>query len=674
VVLGIALVTAFLTGSPSSAQTAHDEVGARMPGVIGLTKGGDWSVPSRRAPAAASTTGGAALVRSAAASLTPCEEDATFLCATVPVPLDRRRPDGRTVGIHVEVLPHTGATAAAESAVLVTCGGPGCSITSGPKYGFSFFLLPEIAETHDLVFVDQRGVGLSDVIDCPALQAGEFPHLYRDARACHEQLGDTADLYSTTDVADDLEDVRVALGYDDVDLFGGSYAGDDMLVHAIRHPDHVRSMVLSSPALWVDVDPFYAYAPKSMPRIVSTICRRSPACAAAHPHPARDFAELALELRRRPVAGTGVDSTGQTHRMEVTETILSNFITYLDGGAQAGPAELTAAAAALRRGDSVPLLRLAADVDPANGFGDDPRVFSNGHNLARNCVDGEFAFDQEAPAPVRDRQYANAYAAEPDFYGPISKKAWAAPGWLGWQPPPCIVSRWEHRPQYRSGTTVTGIPTLVLGGEYDLPVPEAVTRKALEVVPGATYVSMTGAGHDSQFWSDCGPELVQRFYRDLDVGDTSCAGRPAAGAWSPGNFVTKVGQAPPATQAGGPRATSDQRRLVTVAAWTVIDSLRHNFLSPDDSVGLRGGVVDWEVVDDVNEWSLEKVRFSPDVRVDGLIQDLQSDGVFTSEIDVRGPGTRVAASLDGAFLTYGEDATLTVDFGKGAATFTIPAY
>ena len=337
------------------------------------------------------------------------------------------------VNIHVEVLPHTGDSPQSDGAVFITCGGPGCSITSGPKYGFSF-LLPEINQTRDLVYVDQRGVGLSDVIDCPALQIGALGSLYRDARSCQHQLGDAANMYSTTDVADDLEDVRAALGYDSVDLFGGSYAGNDMLTYAIRHPGHVRSMVLSSPALNVDVDPFYGYAPRSMARIVATICRRSETCAPDNRRAAREFAALAERLRHHPVVGTGIDSEGQPHGLKVTENIVSNFIMYQAGSGQDGPAEITAAAAALRHGDKVPLLRLAADNDPANGFGSDLREFSNGHNLVRNCVDGELPFDQSAPAAVRARQFARAYAAEPATYGAISKHAWAAPDWLGWQP------------------------------------------------------------------------------------------------------------------------------------------------------------------------------------------------------------------------------------------------
>ena len=246
---------------------------------------------AREASTVAPTMGGAELMASAQMALVPCEDDAAFLCGTVPVPLDRRNPDGRMVNLHVEVFPHTGPQEDADGAVFVTCGGPGCSATTvGLKYGFTFFVLPQIAETRDLVYVDQRGVGLSDAIDCPELQTGG--PLYESAAACHDQLGDTANLYSTTDVADDLDDVRQALGYDQIDLFGGSYAGADMMTYAVRHTEHVRSVVLSSPAVIVGTDPFYPYAPEAMAGIVERICSSSPACADEHREPAEDFARV----------------------------------------------------------------------------------------------------------------------------------------------------------------------------------------------------------------------------------------------------------------------------------------------------------------------------------------------------------------------------------------------
>ena len=480
------------------------------------------------------------------ASLSPCEDDPTFLCTTVPVPLNRRHPDGRMVNIHVEVFPHTGPAAEPEGAVFVTCGGPGCSATLGPKYGFSFFVLPEIAETRDLVYVDQRGVGLSDVIDCPQIQAGVLGELYSGARACHDQLGDTANLYATVDVADDLDDVRAALGYDQIDLFGGSYAGNDMITYAVRHRAHVRSAVLASPAMVVGVDPFYAYAPKAMPGVVAGVCGRSPACHRAHPHPARDFARFAARLRHHPVTGVGDRLVRRHPSGDGDGEPALQLLHVLQRRPLHRAWRAGARSVALRHGDRVPLMRLASDNDPANGFGADLREFSNGHSIARSCVDAELAFDKEAPARVRVRQYAAAYAAEPDFYGVVSKRAWAAPDWLG--------------------LAAVSLHLVAVGGPPDVPgrctgawCPDARPRRGVRPARtrGRVADGDQGDGRLDLRRHDRGgsrpavlerlrPELVQRFYRDLDVGDTSCADQPAGGWWVPGSFPTQVRKAPPA--------------------------------------------------------------------------------------------------------------------------------
>jgi hypothetical protein len=330
---------------------------------------------------------------------------------------------------------------------------------------------------------------------------------------------------------------------------------------------------------------------------------------------------------------------------------------------------------ASRHGDDVPLLRLGADVDPGNGFGTDLREFSAGHGLARGCVDGVLPFDKSAGPVTRATQFARAYAREPDFYGPISKPAWAHPGYLGFQPSPCIVSRWEDRPMYRAGARVKGVPTLVLGGEYDLPVPEAVSKLATKVMVDSTYVGLRAAGHDPEFSSSCGPELVQRFIDTLAAGDTSCADRPAMGWWVPGSFPTSVEDAPAATQRDGKPATKQERQLATVAAWTVMDTVQHNFFISGDSVPLRGGTLAFafDPIENADRWRLGDAHFTEDVAVSGTFSAIGRD--FDGEFSVTGPGARTQTMrIAGPFLTDRADMTITSDIGGQPATFTVPAY
>ncbi|MEU4197444.1 alpha/beta fold hydrolase [Kribbella sp. NPDC026611] len=598
--------------------------------------------------------------------LVPCEDPA-FLCGTVPVPLNRRKPDGRMVPLHVEVLPHTGPAAAPAGAVFITLGGPGASISLFDKYPY-VDMLAKVSETRDLVLVDQRGVGLSTAIDCPAWQHGG--PFYPSAAQCHDQLGDTANFYSTIDVADDLEQVRRTLGYSDIDLLGASYAANDMVTYATRRPANVRSITIGAPALTVGTDPFYAYPPKGFPALVDAVCGGTPACSAANPDPASSLAWLADRLRRRPVSGTGVDSHGVPHQITVTENLLATAIMFFNGGSFVGPGEITQAAVALQHGDAVPLLRLAADVDPANGFdAGDPREFSNGHWLARLCTDQPVQWDKNAGPAARLGQYAAAFAAEPAQYGPISKGAWDHEGYLGYQPLPCIASRWEDRPSYPSIARVRGVPGLVVSGQYDAGLPDEAIRIASRMIPGSALVELAGAGHQVWFYGSCGAELVQRFITTLKVGDTSCAATPPAGWWMPGSFPLTAAAAPPARQIGGPSAPADVRRLATATAWTVLDGLQHQAsISGLVAGGLRGGTITY-VPDAEAPFVYDNARFTRDVGVSGATTWTADgiDGAFTVSAPT---GATMTARLTGPFTKLGSQLTLTL----GQSSFAIPGY
>ena len=379
------------------------------------------------APDAADTAGGRALMHNSLIDLVPCDDDPAFLCGTLRVRFDRRLPNGPRLNLHVEVFPHQGPAPQADGAVFVTEGGPGFSVSLFAKYDYAFFLLEDVAQTRDLVFVDQRGVGLSDVIDCPQWQHGG--PFYRSAKRCHDQLGDVASRYSTTDVADDLNAVRKALNYKRIDLVGGSYAGTDMLTYTVRHKPHVRSVVLGAPVVLPGMDTFFPYTPEAFPHVVNGLCGRSPGCAAENPDPDGSLAWLAARLRRHPVSGTGIDSMGVPHEITVTENLLAFAMMAFTGPSFVGPGEIAQAAEALRNGDKTPLLRLAADVDPANGFDSgDPREYSNGHNLARLCVDAPLQWNKQAPLWRRLRQYVAAFRDAPDFFGPISKRGMGTSG------------------------------------------------------------------------------------------------------------------------------------------------------------------------------------------------------------------------------------------------------
>ena len=142
----------------------------------------------------------------------------------------------------------------------------------------------------------------------------------------------------------------------------------------------------------------------------------------------------------------------------------------------------------------------------------------------------------------------------------------------------------------------------------------------------------------------------------------------------PGSFPTSFRDAPAAAQTGGPRVPARVRRLVTATAWTVMDSVQHNFFIPGDSVGLRGGTVDFEQSEagDVS-WTLGDARFTQDVTVDGTWTPTGDD--WDGEFAVTGPGGKTTTMrITGQFLIDGADLTVSLDVDGHLATFAVPAY
>ena len=197
--------------------------------------------------------------------------------------------------------------------IVIEAGGPGTAI-SQTKYGYFDSLLGDLPETFDIVLIDQRGVGKSEAIDCEDLeQAVTTEQRYQAAAACRRSLGDRAGLFSTRAVADDIDSVRGALGVDKINLFGNSYAGNDVVTYAVRHRAHVRSVVTTSAELTPGEDTFWGSIPRSLPRITRTLCVRSASCAAAVASPTSELTWLASTLRRTPLNGAYVDGEGTRH-------------------------------------------------------------------------------------------------------------------------------------------------------------------------------------------------------------------------------------------------------------------------------------------------------------------------------------------------------------------------
>ena len=253
--------------------------------------------------------------RAATLSLQPCEVPGTSEgvkqkanCGTFEVFEDRVGKSGRKIALKIVVFPATGQNKAADPLFYIP-GGPGSSATEDAPFVAQDFA--KIREHRDLVFVDQRGTGGSNPLDCELFNPSDL-HSYLgdyfpldDVRQCREQLEPKANLklYTTSIAMDDLDDVRAALGYDQINIIGGSYGTRASQVYLKLHQTRVRAVVLHG------VSPTNQFMPRDFPQHteralngVLAECATDQACHSAFPNLNAEAKSVLERLMRGPIA------------------------------------------------------------------------------------------------------------------------------------------------------------------------------------------------------------------------------------------------------------------------------------------------------------------------------------------------------------------------------------
>jgi pimeloyl-ACP methyl ester carboxylesterase len=562
-------------------------------------------------------------------TLSTCDDPPDTLCGSIDVPLDRRHPEAGTIPIFFAVVPHRAAGPAAGT-ILASEGGPGSSSTAAA--GFYAWLFDPLLDRRDLLLIDLRGTGRSAAIDCPDLQHG-IGDAEVARRACGEQLGASASLFGSADRAEDIEDVRAALGIPKLDYYGLSGGGLQVQAYAVRHGGRLRTAVLDAPYRAGVDDTFQSPTATALVRSAVLTCERSPSCHRADRNPRATLERLLARVRAQPVAGGALDADGAPHDVVVDEARVVDLLADTSGG-YLDASEISAAARALAHGDRAPLLRMAAETEhPWFADQGDPRFYSDGDFVATFCTDGRFAWDKSAPEPARRAQYEAAVAGlRRSVLAPFSVPAWLGshvtpgPDCLSWpQPSPAP-------PPVPAGARFPQVPALALSGDRDVAVPSENVRAVAERFPRGQFVSVAGAGHVTAFDSECAGGLIVRFIETAARVDARCAARfdPPYGV---GHFTRRAGH---------------RRRAVARAAWAAAyDAIQRAFrMGGDTGAGLRGGTFalagDWPVVD----LDYDRVRFASDVAVSGhahvdfdeggIAADLVVDGEVDGRLRIEG--------------------------------------
>jgi pimeloyl-ACP methyl ester carboxylesterase len=427
--------------------------------------------------------------------------DEEVRCAVHLVREDRDRKAGRRIPLNVVILPALDPKPARDP-LFVLAGGPGESAT---RLARSWARLSSLRRHRDMVLVDQRGTGQSNPLDCdfygapPNLQtvvSVTFP--VASIRTCRERLERVADLrlYTTSISVDDVDEVRQWLGYDKINLFGGSYGSRVAQVYLRRHGSTVRTIVLGG-VLPVDelVPLHHAAAGQAAVDTIFARCRARAACAAAHPSPETDLRSTFQHVRDGAEVEIS-DEDGRRARVRPSASAvadgLRHFLYRGDGDS------LLALIHDASRGDLTKLVQVAATAQI-----EITRALAMGMNLSVTCSEDIPNIDDETLA----RETANTFLGDLR----VQEQRAACREWVRG-----VVPKDIH-------TLVTStVPALLISGARDPVTPPSFGDRVARQLRNSRHVIFPMAGHLN--WGQCGTRIIADFVDrgSLDGLDLSC--------------------------------------------------------------------------------------------------------------------------------------------------------
>jgi pimeloyl-ACP methyl ester carboxylesterase len=198
--------------------------------------------------------------------------------------------------------------------------GPGDGFVAGRARNF-IDEANQLNRDRDVITLDLRGSGLAEpTLACPEvtdLNTGAFAAEIDETspegrtmrldtiRQCHDRLVDEGvDLsaFASADAAEDLEDLRLALGVERWNLVVGEYGSRLAQILARDHPEGVRSVVVNSTPVPLQADWFADLAPnaaRGWSALIAT-CEADAGCAQAFPDLAGRLDGFVADLAANP--------------------------------------------------------------------------------------------------------------------------------------------------------------------------------------------------------------------------------------------------------------------------------------------------------------------------------------------------------------------------------------
>jgi pimeloyl-ACP methyl ester carboxylesterase len=441
-------------------------------------------------------------------------------CGTYEVWENRASKSGRKIPLRVLVIPATGPDRLPDPFTYFE-GGPGQSSVAAASW-----LVQELGalrKQRDILLVDFRGTGGSAGLFCPEMQGnvglqGALDSFYtpESAKACAERLKATVDLsqYTNDTSVDDIDEVRAALGYDKLNIYGASGGTRAALVYLRRHPESVRTLTLAGVVPMDERGPFYMA--RSVQQALDGLiaeCEGDEACRAAFPKLRDETAAVLRQAEKEPATIALADEeTGRPVDIRLTRNALAQILRYMlysPGEASLLPLKVHLAA----QGNWKPLAEQARGFPSRGGTS-----LADGYYLSLTCSeDVPFIREDEIPAIVQG-----------SFLGDLRiRKQQAA--CAAWQVPP--VSRTFLDP------VTSDVPTLLFSGERDPVTPPGNGERAARTLRNSRHVIVPDGGHgygSIEGAYECVDRLIVQLVESGTVQglDTSCMSRTKRAAFA----------------------------------------------------------------------------------------------------------------------------------------------
>jgi pimeloyl-ACP methyl ester carboxylesterase len=440
-------------------------------------------------------------------------EGTTVRCGDLVVP--SRRDGAPATELRIHVL-RFGAVRTSVAPIVWLEGGPGGGIEG--IVSLPVDITRQITADRDFIVFSQRGTGQSvPMADCPEAKqiprvGNPDPEVYLAAvdaafLACRDRLVSAGvDLagMSTRENADDVEDLRRALGYTQINLLGGSYGSRLALEIIRRHEASVRAAVIDAiappNARWA------IEAGATFEAALTTLlarCEQTPACKAAFGTPMTLAAEAFTTLEAQPLRlpNAGVSLYGR-------DILQVAFLMMYDD--QALPV-IPLLLAAARDRDAATVEQLVA----AGGVASSGSTTSIAMQTSVLCNDQvQFVTPTDIDAVFSGLRPEIVATFKREVASDVRRCA-------SW---PLATPDRSQLDAVRSA-----VPTLILSGTFDPVTPPKFGALVLETLSNARHVVFPIGAHGA-IVSDCGRQLAFGFFEQPKPAtiDVSCAASPAA--------------------------------------------------------------------------------------------------------------------------------------------------